>query len=85
MEIKFEKATEPAVKGTIAVVACVTIAYVSTHADTPYGFVSSFLIGIIGVIIGTYKTPSPHGGLFPILSSQGFVTSSFFPPGERGS
>jgi len=44
MEIKFELATEPAVKGTIAVVACVSIAYVSTHADTPYRFASSFLI-----------------------------------------
>jgi hypothetical protein len=57
VEIKFGLATEPAVKGTIAVVACVSIAYVSTHAETPYGFASSFLIGIIGIIIGTYKTP----------------------------
>jgi hypothetical protein len=57
MKIKFERAKEPAVKGTIAVVACVSIAYVSTHAETPYGFASSFLIGIIGIIIGTYKTP----------------------------
>jgi len=57
MEIKFELATEPAIKGTIAVVACISIAYVSTHADTPYGFASPFLIGIIGIIIGTYKTP----------------------------
>ena len=53
MEIKFELATEPAVKGTIAVVACVSIAYIATHAKTPYGFASSFLIGIIGIIIGT--------------------------------
>jgi len=57
MEIKFELATEPAIKGTIAVVACVSIAYITTHAKTPYGFVSSFLIGTIGIIIGTYKTP----------------------------
>ena len=57
MEIKFELATEPAVKGTIAVVACISIAYISTHADTPYDSASSFLIGIIGIIIGTYKTP----------------------------
>jgi len=53
MEIKFKLATEPAVKGTIAAVACASIAYVSTHAETPYGFVPSFLIGIIGIIIGT--------------------------------
>ena len=29
MEIKFELATEPAIKGTIAVVACVSIAYIT--------------------------------------------------------
>ncbi len=57
MEIKSELATEPAIKGTIAIVACVSIAYISTHTDPPYGFASSFLIGIIGVIIGTHKTP----------------------------
>ena len=52
MEIKFELATEPAIKGTIAVVACVSIAYIATHAETPYGFASSFLIGTIGIVIG---------------------------------
>jgi hypothetical protein len=57
MEIKFELATAPAVKGTITVVACISIAYVSTYTETPYGFASSFLIGIISIIIGTYKTP----------------------------
>ncbi len=35
MEIKFELATEPAVKGTIAVVACISIAYIATHTETP--------------------------------------------------
>ena len=58
MEIKFELATEPAVKGTIAVVACILIAYIAAHPETSYGVVSSFLIGVIGVIIGIYKTPS---------------------------
>ena len=57
MEICFELATEPAVKGTIAVVSYVSIAYVATHTKTPYRFASALLIGIIGVIIGTYKTP----------------------------
>jgi len=57
MEIKFELATEPAIKGTIAVVACVSIAYIATHTKTPYGFASSFLIGTIGIVIGTYNTP----------------------------
>jgi hypothetical protein len=58
MEIKFELATEPAIKGVIAVVACVSIAYIATHAKTPSGFASSCLIGIISIIIGTYKTSS---------------------------
>jgi hypothetical protein len=57
MEIKFELATEPAVKGTIAIVACISNAYVATHAETPYGFVSSFLIGTIRIVIGTFKMP----------------------------
>jgi hypothetical protein len=56
MEIKFELATEPAVEGTIAVVAFVSIAYIATHAKTPYGFASAFLIVTIGIVIGTYKT-----------------------------
>jgi hypothetical protein len=60
MEIKFELATELAVKGTIAVVACISIAYIATHAKTLYGFASAFLIGTIGIIIGTYKTPPLH-------------------------
>jgi len=47
MEIKFKLPTEPAVKGTIAVVACISIAYASTHDKTPCGIASSFLIGII--------------------------------------
>ena len=57
MEIKFELATEPAIKGTIAVVACISIAYIATIAETPYGFASLFLIGTIGIVIGTYNTP----------------------------
>jgi hypothetical protein len=57
MEIKVELATEPAIKGTIAVVACVSIAYIATHAEIPSGFASSFLIGTTSIIIGTYKTP----------------------------
>ena len=60
MEIKFELATKPAIKGTIAVVACVSIAYIATHTEMPYGFASLFLIGTIGIVIGTYNTPPLH-------------------------
>ena len=57
MEICFKLATEPALKGTTAVVSYKSIAYVATHTETPYGFASALLIGVIGVIIGTHKMP----------------------------
>jgi hypothetical protein len=60
MEIQFELATEPAVKGTIAVVTCVSIAYAATYTETPFNFASSFLIGTIGIYISTYKMPPLH-------------------------
>jgi hypothetical protein len=57
MEICFELANEPAVKGTIAVVSCVSIAYVATHAQNWNGTSCALLIGMISVVIGTYQTP----------------------------
>jgi hypothetical protein len=57
MELNFELATEPAVKATIAVVACISIAYVTTHAQNWFGVIATLIIGVISVIIGTYKTP----------------------------
>jgi hypothetical protein len=57
MEILFDLATKPAVKGSIAVVSCVSIAYVATHAQNWYGTSCALLIGIISVVIGTYQTP----------------------------
>jgi hypothetical protein len=56
MEIRFELATKPAVKGTIAVVSCVFIAYIATHAQNWYRTSCALVIGIISVIIGTYQT-----------------------------
>ncbi len=57
MEIHFKLATKPVVKGTIAVVSCVFIAYAATHAQNWYGTSCALLIGIISVVIGTYQTP----------------------------
>ena len=57
MEIHFKLATKPAVKGTIAVVSCVSIAYIPTHAQNWYGTSCALLIGIISVVIGTYQMP----------------------------
>jgi hypothetical protein len=57
-ENRFNLATEPAIKGTITIVSCVSIAYIATHAKKWYGTSCAFLIGIIGIIIGTYQTPS---------------------------
>jgi hypothetical protein len=60
MELKFELATEPAVKATITVVACTSIAYLTTHAQNWFGVIATLIIGVISVIIGTHKTPPLH-------------------------
>jgi hypothetical protein len=57
MELKSKLATEPAVKATIAVVACTSIGYVTIHAQNWFGVITALLIGVISVIIGKYKTP----------------------------
>ncbi len=57
IEIRFDLATKPAVKGTIAVVSCVSIAYITTHVQNWYGASCALLIGIISVVIETYQTP----------------------------
>jgi hypothetical protein len=56
MELKFELATEPVVKSTIAVVACISIG-VTTHAQNWFGVIAALIIRVISVIIDTYKTP----------------------------
>jgi hypothetical protein len=60
MELKFKLATEPAVKATNAVVACTSISYVTTHAQNWFGVIAALIIGVIRVIVGTYKTPPLH-------------------------
>jgi hypothetical protein len=57
MELKFRLETEPTIKATIAVVACTSIAYVTTHAQNWFGVITALIFRIISVIIGTYKTP----------------------------
>jgi hypothetical protein len=57
MEICFKLATDPAVKGTIAAVSCISIAYVGTHAQNWYRTSCAILIGIISVANGTYQMP----------------------------
>jgi hypothetical protein len=57
MEICFESATKPAVKSTIAVVSCMSIAYITIHAQNWYRTSCALLIGIISVIIKTYQMP----------------------------
>ncbi len=57
MELKFKLAIEPAVKATIAVVACISIVYVTSHAQNWFGVIAALIIGVISVIISTYKTP----------------------------
>ncbi len=55
MEIHFELGTEPVVKGTIAIISCVSIAYIATHAQNWYRTSCVLLIGIISVIIGNFQ------------------------------
>jgi hypothetical protein len=57
MEIRFKLATKPAVKGTITVFSCISIAYVATHMQNCYGTSCALLIIIISVVIGTYQMP----------------------------
>jgi hypothetical protein len=64
-ELKFKLATKSAVKAAIAVVACISIAYVTTHSQNWFGVITSLIIGVIGVIIGTCKTP-------PLCTSKSF-------------
>ncbi len=57
MEIWFEIATEPAVKALVALVACISIAYMVTHTDSYIGLVGAAIVGFIAVVIGTYTAP----------------------------
>ncbi len=57
MELKFKLATEPAVKASIAIGACWAISHVATHSQNLFGSIAALIIGVLAVIIGTYKTP----------------------------
>ncbi len=56
MEIYFKLATEPAVKALIALVACISIAYMVTRTDSYNELVGAAIIGPIAAVIWTYKT-----------------------------
>jgi hypothetical protein len=57
MDIRFKIATEPAVKALIALVTSIFIAYTVTCTGLYIRLVGCTIIGIIAVVIGTYKTP----------------------------
>jgi hypothetical protein len=63
MEIRFKSATKPAVKGTITVVSCMSVAYIATHTRNWYGTSCALLISIISEVIKTYQMP-------PLCASQ---------------
>jgi hypothetical protein len=69
MEIRFELATKSAVKGTIPMDSCMSIAYIATHSQNWYGTFCALLIGIISIIIETYQMP-PLALLQPIPSKR---------------
>jgi hypothetical protein len=60
MQLRFELATEPAVKALIALVVCISIAYTVTCTNSYIGLAGPAIIGLIAVVIGTYKTPPLH-------------------------
>jgi hypothetical protein len=53
----FKLATELAVKALIALVACISIAYMATRANSYIGLLCAVIIGLIAVVLGTSKTP----------------------------
>jgi hypothetical protein len=60
MEIKFELATEPAVKAVIAIGVFSGITTIITTTPNVFGISGCVLIGVLAIIIGTYKTPPLH-------------------------
>jgi hypothetical protein len=57
MEICFKLATEPAVKVLKALIACIFIAYTVTPTNSYIGLGGTAIMGLIAVVIETYKTP----------------------------
>jgi hypothetical protein len=57
MELKFNLATEPAVKAVIAIGAFAGITTVITNSPNVFGISGCVLIAGLALIIGTYCTP----------------------------
>ena len=57
MELKFELATEPACKTAIALGAFAGITKIIADSPNVFGISGCVLIGVLAIIIGTYKTP----------------------------
>jgi hypothetical protein len=57
MELKFELATEPAVKAVIAIGAFIGITRIITNSPNAFGISGCVLIAGLAFIIGTYHTP----------------------------
>jgi hypothetical protein len=60
MEIKFELATEPAVKALIAIGAFAGITTTITYSPNVYGISACALLTGLALIIGTHRTPPLH-------------------------
>jgi hypothetical protein len=57
MELKFELATEPAVKAVIAISAFTGITRIMTNSPNAFGISGCVLIADLAFIIGTYCMP----------------------------
>ena len=60
MEIKFDLATEPAGNAVISIGAFSGITTIITTTPNVFGISGCVLIGVLAIIIGTYKTPPLH-------------------------
>ena len=57
MELKFELATEPAVKAVIAVGAFLGITKIITICPNTFGVIGCVLITGLALLLGTHRTP----------------------------
>jgi hypothetical protein len=57
MELKFKLATEPACKTAIALGVFASITKIIVDSPNAFDISGCVLIGILAIIIGTYKTP----------------------------
>jgi hypothetical protein len=57
MEMKFKLTTKPVIKASIAIIACMSIAYLITKAQNAFRLAGVIIIGSVAIVLGTYRMP----------------------------